>query len=110
MEIEDWSDDAVVVNLGQEPEMGDELARVAEIVRDKQDCDVIIDFSDVDIVTSSRLSKLLKLRKLLMEYGRRLTFRNVKGTTRGILAVTGLDGLFELVDDKSVVLAGKGGK
>ena len=108
MEIKAWSDETVVINLAREPAMGDDLAAVAEIVRNRQDCDVIIDFSDVDIITSSSLSMLLKLRKLLMKYGRRLALCNVKAATRGIFAVTGLAGVFEVIDDKSAVLAGSG--
>ena len=86
--------------------MGDELKTVTEIVRDRGDCDVVIDFSSVDIVTSSSLSKFLKLQKLLTDCSHRLVFCNVAPATRGIFTVTGLDGIFELVDDKFVALAG----
>jgi len=86
--------------------MGDELKTVTEIVRDRGDCDVVIDFSSVDIVTSSSLSKFLKLRKLLADCGHRLVFCNVAPATKGIFTVTGLDGVFEIVDDKFVALAG----
>ncbi|MHC4913194.1 MAG: STAS domain-containing protein [Planctomycetota bacterium] len=73
--------------------------------RDRGDCDVVVDFSNVDIVTSSSLSKLLKLRKLLADCGHRLVFCNVAAATRGIFTVTGLDGIFELAEDKFVALA-----
>jgi len=105
MAIQDWSDDIVLVDLPQEPDMGDELKTVTEIVRDRGNCDVVIDFSSVDIVTSSSLSKLLKLRKLLTDCGHRLVFCNVAAATKGIFTVTGLDGVFELADDKFVALA-----
>ncbi len=85
--------------------MGDELKTVTEIVRDRGNYDVVVDFSRVDIVTSSSLSKLLKLRKLLADCGRRLVFCSVAPATRGIFTVTGLEGVFELVDDKFVALA-----
>jgi anti-anti-sigma factor len=93
------------VDLPQEPNMGDELKTITDMVRDRGDCDVVIDFSSVDIVTSSSLSKLLKLRKLLVDCGHRLIFCNVAPATRGIFTVTGLDGIFELADDKFVALA-----
>ena len=104
MGIQNWSDEVVLVDLPQEPEMGDELKSVTEIVRDRGDCDVVIDFANVDIVTSSSLSKLLKLRKMLADCGHRL-FCSVAAATRGIFTVTGLDGIFELADDKFVALA-----
>ena len=106
MGIQNWLDDIILVDLPQEPQMGDELKNVTEIVRDRGDCDVVIDFSSVDIVTSSSLSKFLKLRKLLVDCGHRLVFCNVAAATKGIFTVTGLDGVFEIVDDKFVALAG----
>ncbi len=106
MGIQDWSDDIVLVDLPAEPQMGDELKAVIEIVRDRGDCNLVIDFSSVDIVTSSTLSKLLKLRKLLADCGHRLVFCNVAAATRGIFTVTGIDGIFEFVDDKFIALAG----
>jgi len=105
MGIQNWSEDIILVDLPREPEMGDELKTVIEITRDRGDCDLVIDFSSIDIVTSSSLSKLLKLRKLLADCGHRLIFCNVAPATKGIFTVTGLDGIFELVDDKFVALA-----
>ncbi len=69
------------------------------------DIDMVVDFSSVDIVTSSSLSKLLKLRKLTGDCGHRLVFCSVAPATKGIFTVTGLDGVFELADDKFVALA-----
>ena len=105
MAIQNWSEDIVLVDLPPEPEMADELETVTMTVRDRGDCDVVIDFSRVDIVTSSSISKLLKLRKLLGDCGHRLVFCSVAAATKGIFTVTGLDGIFELADDKFVALA-----
>lgn len=106
MGIQNWSDDIILVDLPQEPQIQDELKTVTEIVRDRGDCDVVIDFSNVDIVTSSSISALLKLRKLMTDCSHRLVFCNVACATKGIFTVTGLDGIFEIVDDKFVALAG----
>lgn len=106
MGIQNWSEEILLVELPQEPELGDELKTITEMVRDRGDCDVVVDFSSVDIVTSSSLSKLLRLRKLLVDCGHRLVFCNVAPATKGIFTVTGLDGIFELADDKFVALAG----
>jgi anti-anti-sigma factor len=105
MGLQNWSEDIILVDLPQEPNMGDELKTVTDVSRDRGDCDVVVDFSSVDIVTSSSLSKLLKLRKLLTDCGHRLIFCNVAPATRGIFTVTGLDGIFEVADDKFVALA-----
>jgi anti-anti-sigma factor len=105
MGIQDWSEDIILVDLPAEPEMGDELQTVTGIVRDRGNCDVVVDFSNVDIVTSSSLSKMLKLRKLLNDCGHRLVFCGVPAATKGIFMVTGLEGIFELADDKFIALA-----
>jgi len=105
MAIRNWSDTIVLVDLKPEPDMGDELKAITETVRYRGDCDVVIDFSVVDIVTSSSLSKLLKLRKLVGDCGHRLVFSSVAPATKGIFTVTGLDGVFEMADDKFVALA-----
>jgi anti-sigma B factor antagonist len=105
MGIQNWSEDIILVDLPQEPELGDELKTATEAVRDRGDCEVVVDFSSVDIITSSSLSKLLKLRKLLGDCGHRLVFCSVAPATKGIFTITGLDGIFEIVDDKFVALA-----
>jgi anti-anti-sigma factor len=105
MGIQNWSEEIILVDLPPEPQMPDELKAVTEMVRNRGDCDVVIDFSSVDIVNSSSLSKFLRLRKLLADCGHRLVFCNVAPATKGIFTVTGLEGVFELVDDKFVALA-----
>lgn len=105
MGIQNWSEEIILVDLPQEPELGDELKTVTEAVRDRGDCEVVVDFSEVDIITSSSLSKLLKLRKLVGDCGHRLVFCSVAPATKGIFTITGLDGIFEIVDDKFVALA-----
>jgi len=106
MGIQNWSEDIVLVDLPPEPQLGDELKTVTEIIRDRGDCNLVMDFSSIDIITSSSLSKLLKLRKLLTDCGHQLVFCSVAPATRGIFTVTGLDTIFEFVDDKFVALAG----
>lgn len=106
MGIQNWSEDIILVDLPQEPEMGDELKTVTGMVRDRGDCEVVLDFSSVDIITSSSISKLLRLRKMLADCGHRLVFCSVAAATRGIFTVTGIDGIFEFADDKFVALAG----
>jgi anti-anti-sigma factor len=105
MGIQNWSEDIVLVDMPLEPEMGEELKTITQIIRDRGDCEVVIDFSRVDIITSSSLSKLLRLKKLVSDCGHRLVFCNVAPATKGIFTVTGLDGIFEIVDDKFVALA-----
>ena len=106
MGIQNWSDDIVLVNLAKEPQMGEELQTVTATAAERGNCDVVIDFADVDIVTSSSIAKLLKLRKTLVDRDRRLVFSSVKPKTQKIFELTGLNNVFEFVDDQFLALAG----
>ncbi len=65
--------------------MGDELKTIADIIKDRGDCDVVVDFSAIDIITSSSLSKLLKLRKMLMDWDHQIIFCGVARPRRASL-------------------------
>ena len=106
MGIQNWTENIILADLPAEPLMGDELKTITDITRDRDDCDVVVDFSVVDIITSSSLSKFLKLRKMLMDANHELVFCNVAPATKGIFSVTGLEGIFKIADDKFVALAG----
>jgi hypothetical protein len=62
MGIQNWSETIILVNLASEPQMGEELQTVVDMVR-RRCQDIVVDFCEVDIITSSSIAKLLKLRK-----------------------------------------------
>jgi len=101
MGIKDLSENILLVDAQPEPGLNEELRNAADVVRERGDCDVVIDFSHVDIVTSSSLSKLLKLRKLLMDCDHRLMLCSVAAATKGIFSITALDGVFEMVRNQA---------
>ncbi|MBN2019232.1 MAG: STAS domain-containing protein [Sedimentisphaerales bacterium] len=108
MGIQDLADNVILVDASPEPSLNEELKNVTEVVRERGDCDVIIDFSHVDIVTSSSLSKLLKLRKLLLDCNHRLLLCSVATATKAIFSVTALDDIFEMEPDQFAALAAIG--
>jgi anti-anti-sigma factor len=103
--IENWSESIILVNLAPEPQMSEELRTVIEISEDRGECDVVIDFSGVEIITSSSIAKLLKLRKTLKDKGHRLVLSGLSIQTKGVFMVTGLENAFDFVDDQFVALA-----
>ena len=105
MGIQNWSDDVILVNLAQEPDMGEELLTVISMVTENGNLNVVVDFADVDIVTSSSIAKLLKLRKVLCDNEQRLVFCSVQPKTKSIFSVTGLNNVFGFMDDQFVALA-----
>jgi len=104
MGIQNWSEDIILAELPAELGIGEELETVIEIVREEGNHNVILDFSSVGIVISSTLTKLLMLHKLLSDSGHQLVLCSVAPATKDIFTVAGLDGIFEITDDKFVAL------
>jgi len=79
---------------------------VTQMAKENAENDVVVDFADVDIITSSSIAKLLKLRKTVNDSNHRLILSSVSRKTFGVFAVTGLDTVFEFVEDQFLALAG----
>ena len=106
MSIHHPPEDLIVVDLPfKELQIADELNTVNETVAENPDCDVVIDFSKVEVVTSSSLCNLLILRSMLENRGRRLVLCNVSVITKCVFRVAGLDEAFEFADDKPTAVA-----
>ena len=106
MAIQKFSEDVLFADLPfKEPQIGDELKSLNEIVSTRSDCDVVVDFFRVEIITSSSLSNLIILRNLLQERGRQLILCNVAIVTKYIFTVASLDKVFDFVDDHFAALA-----
>ncbi len=104
MGTDDYSENCIVVEIAAEPGITRELRLLAEKVRSRAGCDVVADFSMVDIVTSSALAALLRLYKVVKDAGGKLILCSVADLTVGIFAVTGLENVFEFAGDKKEAL------
>lgn len=85
MSIHRWSEDVILVDLPRELEKQNELQTVIGMVRDRGDCDVVIDFSHVDVVGGVCFAGLWEVRRLLQACGHKLTLCGVAPATRGCL-------------------------
>ena len=98
MNVQDHAERAIVVSLPPDPRTTETLETVVETAQ-RVNQDVVIDFASVSIMTSSSLSRLLQLRKIVRGNGRSLVLLNVTPLTRGVFSAVGLDDLFEFRDD-----------
>ena len=57
-------------------------------------------------LTQKSVQLLLKLRKIVKDNGRKLVLSAVSRRTKEIFVVTGIDSVFEFVDEKTYALAG----
>jgi anti-anti-sigma factor len=104
MGVRDWPEDVILVELPQKLAKHEVLQSVIDVVRSRCGCDVVVDFSNVDVVGSPTFSRLLELRSLLRRSGHKLVLCGVAPATKGVFAVSQLDRLFDFVDDKSAAL------
>jgi len=106
MGIQDWSDNIILVDVAPEPQMSEELKTVTKIASERGNCSVVVDFSDAELVTSSSLAQLLRLRKVLEDCEQQLILCGLNNRAKSVFAVTGLEKVFDFVDDRFVALAG----
>ncbi len=91
---------SVIVALPPEPNTAGQLEKAIKTLRDGGPCDTIVDFSQVDILRSPTLRRLIILRQTLLDAGHRLVLCNLAPVTRGIFATTCLNKVFDLAEDK----------
>ena len=116
MGIQNLSEDVILVVLPEEPHLSYELETISEIAGKRSACDVIVDFSRVEMLTSESVCSLMILNKLLggpkrgggESGGRRLVLCNVPAAVNRIFMLTGLDTVFKFADDRLAALESLG--
>ena len=104
MGTQNWSEDIIIVKLPTEPQASEELQAVTKVALGRPDCDLIMDFSNVDRATCLSLCILMKLHKILTDHGKRMILCNVNAATRGIMHNYAFDRIFEVVSDTQIAL------
>ncbi len=106
MPIQEWSEQILLVDFQDDPQLADDLNALIETVGARADVDVVLNFAQVTYINSSNVSKLLKLRKIVVVTNRRkLKFCGINTQVWGVFLVTGLDKVFEFADDVTSGLA-----
>lgn len=109
MGINNITEDVILVDLPSEgPRRSEELKAVNEVVSSKNDSDVVIDFSRVEIMNSWDISNLLILQNLLGESDHKLVLFSVSTVTRCIFVVAGLSKAFTFTDNRAAALRAVG--
>jgi len=105
MGIRNLSENIILVDLPSDrSERADELKNLNETVSDKCQCDVIVDFSKVEIINSWNISNLLILRSMMEQAGRKLILCSVSTVTKCIFAVAGLSEVLVFAENRSAAL------
>ena len=107
MAVQQWSEKIILADLQDDPQFTDDLNGTLEIVQERKDVDVVLNFREVSFLNSSNIAKLLKLRKQVMiTNDRQLKLCGISTHVWGVFLVTGLDKIFEFTDDVATALAG----
>ncbi len=107
MPLQQWSDSILIAELTDEPMFSEEFETLMRQLEDKDNAtpDVIVDLKGVTYLNSSNIAQLLRLRKKLESAERRLRLCSIGDRVWSVMLITGLDKLFEFLDDVSTSLA-----
>ena len=104
MAIQNWSENITVVDLSDDPQFSEELNALIDRL-EADPSNVVLDFAAIGFINSSNVAKLLRLRKVMLASQKRLIFSGVNTQVWGVFLVTGLDKIFEFVNDVATALA-----
>jgi anti-anti-sigma regulatory factor len=105
MGIKNLPEDVILVDLpSQGQQRSEELKAVNEVVSNKNEGDVVVDFSRVEIINSWDISNLLILQNLLTESGHKLILFGMATVTKCIFVVAGLTEAFTFAEDRQSAL------
>jgi anti-anti-sigma factor len=106
MPVEKWSENVIVVRLGEDPHLGDDLDALDEAtVNPPAPLNAVVDFTGVRAVNSSTLARLIKVRRQMNTGSGRLILCGMNDQVWGAFLVTNLDKLFDVSDSVAMALA-----
>lgn len=104
MKIENLTENVLFVTLPEQPQQGAELTKINELLCGDFGCDLVVDFSKVQVLTSDTLAGLATVDRVLREFGRLLVLCNVSSEVERVFEQTGLSRLFEFARDELAAL------
>jgi len=106
MAIQRWSEHIWVAKLGPDPGLSEDIDVLYRQTREDQPPpDMVLDLSALEHLNSSHLSRLLRLRKAMIERDGRLRLAAPTDAIWSLLLATGLDKVFEFAADTPSALA-----
>ena len=101
MSIRSFSDNILLVSLPAQPQQSDEFETLNGMLSEKIDHDVVMNFSEVEMLTSESICGLLILAKLLSGAGHDFVLCDVPPAINDIFDRTGLLSVFEFADKEA---------
>ena len=104
MTNQQWSDQILVVEMGDDPQFTDELNSLTEQLERNPSLDVVLDMWEVNQIYSSNISQLLRVRAAVIANKRRLFLAATRTQVWGVLQEISLDKKFDVADDVASAL------
>lgn len=102
-----WSENIVVCDLGDEPELSEELTELYARLKESPASSVphvVLNLAGVSYLNSSNIAQVLRVRRRLTEASRQMKLCSVADGVWSIMLLTGLDKVFEFVPDKATAI------
>ncbi len=100
MGIRNSQGDVIVVTFPEQPQYSNELEEVNGLLCETVDRDVVIDFANVQMLTSETICGLMILERLLRGSGRQLVLCSLPSAIKQIFVRTGLVSIFQFAEDE----------
>ncbi|MBN1362882.1 MAG: STAS domain-containing protein [Sedimentisphaerales bacterium] len=100
MAIENLSEQVLLVTLPKRPQTSSDINRATHVVTAQEPRHVIIDFSQVEVMSSSTISELIIIENHLHELDRQLVLCSAPRKIRELIKCVGLESLFRFADNQ----------
>ena len=94
--------DQRILDAGLIQQLGEDLF---QLVEEEQRDKLLLNFVDVEFLSSAALNRLIMLDKKVKERGGTLKLCNICGGIMDVFVITRLDKHFEIIEDESTALA-----
>ena len=107
MTLNQWDDNILILELSDEPDFSDDTDSILTKLRDSEATfpHVVIDLQNVSKLNSSNLGAMIEIKKLLKTKDCRMIICNVSDSIWSTMLATGLDQVFEFIEDTTIALA-----
>ena len=106
MTLNQWDENILILELLDEPDFSEDTDTLLTKLRENEEayCNVIIDLQNVGTLNSSNLGALIEIKKLLELKDKRMVICNISDAIWSTMLATGLDQVFEFIEDTTTAL------
>jgi len=107
MTLNQWDENILILELQDEPDFSEDMDALLSRLKksDDKSSHIIIDLQKVDKIHSMNLSTFIEVHSLILTKNRRMIICNLSDSVWSTMLATGLDQVFEFIEDTTTALA-----